>query len=124
MIYILFHYDLSEHIEYSSLCYTRPGCLSIPCIKVCMLIQGFQPIPPPSPSPLATTVLILLLAQVLSLHSNVICTSPIHPPLTHPESLTTADLDTVSTVLPSPECPTIGEWSNITCSFFRLASFI
>ena len=51
-IYIVFHYDLSQGIEYSSLCYAvRPCCLSVPRIKV----ASANPKPllslPASPSP-------------------------------------------------------------------------
>ena len=58
LFHILFHYGLSQDIEYSSLCYTvGPCCLSIPYVIVCI----YQPqTPRPSLSllafSLATTV--------------------------------------------------------------------
>ena len=36
---ILFHYDLSQDIEYSSLCYTVGPCLSILDIIVCKVVE-------------------------------------------------------------------------------------
>ena len=47
LFYILFHYGLSQDIEYSSLCYTvGPCCLSFLYIIVCLCIP-----PPPTPTP-------------------------------------------------------------------------
>ena len=35
----IFHYDLSQDIEYSSLCYTVGPCLSILYIIVCKVVE-------------------------------------------------------------------------------------
>ena len=59
-IYTLFHYDLSQDIEYHSLCYTvGPCCLSILHIYTGLHLQipKAQCISPPLPLSLATTSL-------------------------------------------------------------------
>ena len=63
-IYILFHYVLSEDIEYSFICYT----IGLHCLSILYIIQWFVSANPkfqtprsPSSSPLATTVCSLCL---------------------------------------------------------------
>ena len=64
--HILFHYDLSQDIEYSSLCYTVRALLFIPpkYNSLHLLIPNSQSFPLPPHSPLATTSLITMSASL------------------------------------------------------------
>ena len=56
--HVLFHYDLPQDIEYSSLCYTRPCCLSVLYTVVC---NCWSPTPDQHPHPLSLFFVSLLL---------------------------------------------------------------
>ena len=49
LLYILFHYGLSQGIDYSSLCYTVGPCLAILYIIVCLCCPKLPILPFPTP---------------------------------------------------------------------------
>ena len=58
LFHILFHYGLSQDVEYSSLCYTGRPCLSVLKMSLHLLTSNSQSIPPPLLTHFATTSLV------------------------------------------------------------------
>ena len=69
---ILFHYGLSQNIEYSSLCCAVGPCLSVLYYKsLHLIIPGSHASPHPTPSPLVTSNLFSLSVILFLFHRQV-----------------------------------------------------